>query len=76
MESKNTIFDEILLSIPQAAQLLHTRTDKIRELIKKGYIKALRLNEVKIRRQEIDRFLKEAEGKDYYDISDVRELKI
>lgn len=67
---------EIILTIPQAAQLIHTNQQRVRNLIKAGYIKALKLGELKIRRQEIDRFLKEAEGYDLNDLDDVKAIEM
>lgn len=67
---------EIILTVPQAAQLIHTNQQRVRNLIKAGYIKALKLGELKIRRQEIDRFLKEAEGYDLNDLDDVKAIEM
>lgn len=67
---------EIILTVPQAAQLIHTNQQRVRNLIKAGYIKALKLGELKIRRQEIDRFLKEAEGYDLNDLDDVKTIEM
>lgn len=67
---------EIILTIPQAAQLIHTNQQRVRSLIRAGYIKALKLGELKIRRQEIDRFLKEAEGYDLNDLDDVKTIEM
>lgn len=74
MERLTNIYNDILLSVPQAAFLMHTDVNRVRQLIKTGHIKALKLGELKIRRAEIDRFLKEAEGKDFSDLSNVKEL--
>lgn len=70
----NNLHNEILLTVPQVAKLIHTDIGKTRTLIKKGYIKALKLGELKVRRDEIDRFLKDAEGRDFSDLNDVKEL--
>lgn len=67
---------EIILTIPQAAQLIHTNQQRVRNLIKAGYIKALKLGEMKIRRQELDRFLEEAEGYDLNDLDDVKTIEM
>lgn len=67
---------EIILTVPQAAQLIHTNQQRVRSLIRAGYIKALKLGELKIRRQEIDRFLKEAEGYDLNDLDDVKAIEL
>lgn len=72
--NKENLYDEILLTIPQAAILMHTDINKVRSLVKKGYIRGLKLKGLKIRRAEIDRFLKDAEGKDFSDLENVKEL--
>ena len=72
--NKENLYDEIILTIPQAAILMHTDINKGRSLVKKGYIKGLKLKGLKIRRAEIDRFLKDAEGKDFSDLENIKEL--
>lgn len=74
MKEKIPITEEILLTIPQAALLVHTDVSRMRALVRDGHIRALKLGELKIRRQEIDRFLKEAEGLDYSDTGNIRRL--
>ncbi len=59
--------EEILLSIPETAKLLRTQPTVIRSLVKANKLKALKLGDTKIRRSEIDRFLKESEGFDLTD---------
>ena len=76
MQQEIKLTDEILLTIPQAAFLMHTDINKVRNLIKAGHIKALKLGELKVRRAEIDRFLQDAEGKDYSDLPCVKDLVI
>lgn len=76
MAEKIPLYEEILLTIPQAAALLHTRTDIIRSYISAGLIKPLRLGEVKIRRAELDRFLREAEGYDLKDPYNIKEFAL
>lgn len=66
--------DEILLTVPQTAKLIHTDVNKVRGFIRSGKLKALKLGELKIRREEIDRFLKEAEGQDYSDLNNIKRL--
>ena len=74
MTERTHLTDEILLTIPQAAKLMHTDVGLTRKLVKNGHIKCLKLGELKIRRAEIDRFLKDAEGYDYKDPDNVRRL--
>lgn len=68
--------DEILLSVPQAAKIMHTSVNTVRKLHRAGLIKFLKLGELKVRRDEIDRFLKEYEGMDLSDPFNPKELTV
>lgn len=65
---------EVLLTVTQAASLLQTQENAVYSLIKAGKVRALKLGNLKIRRQEIDRFLAEGEGYDFSDPQHVRPL--
>lgn len=54
-----------VLTVPEAASLLKIGAGTMYKLIKLGYIRVLRLGEMRIRRQELDRFLGEAEEKQW-----------
>ena len=73
--SERNLKDEILLTIPQVAKLIHTDVNKVRGYVRSGKLKALKLGELKVRREEVDRFLREAEGLDYTDIDNIRRLE-
>lgn len=66
---------EVLLTVTQAASMLQTQETVVYSLIKAGQVRALKLGNLKIRRQEIDRFLKEGEGYDFSDPQHVRPLE-
>ena len=67
--------EDLLFTVKEASKLLKTDEPTVRRLIEKGYLKALRLGRLKIRRVEIERFLNYAEGKDFNDLDNVVELK-
>lgn len=66
--------DKILLTVPEVAQLLNTRPDNVRNLMKHGYLSGLKLGEIKVRRATVDKFLEEFDGQDLNDLSNVRPL--
>lgn len=51
-----------LLTVPEVAELLRCNTDTVYSLINSGALKALKLGRWKVRGEELDRFLREAEG--------------
>lgn len=65
---------ELVYTVPEAAKLLKVDQFTVRSLIKKGYIQALKLGRLKIRKLEIDRFLEWAQGKDFSNLDEVKEL--
>ncbi|UZQ49805.1 helix-turn-helix domain-containing protein [Clostridium kluyveri] len=65
---------ELVYTIPEAAKLLKVDQFTVRNLIRKGYIQALKLGRLKIRKLEIDRFLEWAQGKDFSNLDEIKEL--
>ena len=68
-------FNTELLTIKDVSKILKTNEPTIRNLINKGYIKALKLERLKIRNVEVERFLEWEEGKDFTDLNNVKELE-
>ncbi|MBS6486387.1 helix-turn-helix domain-containing protein [Veillonella sp.] len=66
--------EDILFTAKETAKLLKTDEPTVRRLINKGFLKALKLGRLKIRKVEIDRFLAWAEGKDLTDLDNVIDL--
>lgn len=66
--------EDILFTVKEASKLLKTDESTVRRLISKGYIKALRLGRIKIRKVEIERFTEWAEGKDLNDLDNIKEF--
>jgi excisionase family DNA binding protein len=65
-----------LLTIKDVSKLLKTDEPTIRRLIDKGFLKALKLGRLKIRKTEIERFLEWAEGKDFSDLANIKKLSL
>lgn len=66
----------ILYTVKEVAQIIHSNTTYVYELIKKGYLPAMKLGSYKIRASSLEKFLLEAEGKDLTDLNDVKELPV
>lgn len=67
--------DGILLTVKEVSQLLHTNTTYVYELIKKGFLPALKLGQMKVRKESLLRFLEEYEGKDLTNLDDVKDME-
>lgn len=68
--------EDVLYTVSETAKLLKTNTNYVYELIKRGLLKALKLGSYKIRRTELLRFLKDNEGKDLTDLTNIKELEV
>lgn len=68
--------EDILYTVSETAKLLKTNTNYVYELIRKGFLPALKLGSYKIRRTTILRFLKAYEGKDLTDLNNIKDLEI
>lgn len=64
----------ILYTVKEVAQIIHSNTTYVYELIKKGYLPAMKLGSYKIRASSLEKFLLESEGKDLTNLNDVKEL--
>lgn len=66
--------EDILYTVKEAADRLKTNTDYVYALIKKGYLKCLKLKSYKIRKSTLEQFLEKYEGYDLSDLDDIKEL--
>lgn len=69
-------FNEPIYTVKEVSILLKTDEPMVRRLIDKGFLKALKLGRLKVRKEEIERFLVWAEGKDFTDLENVQPLNI
>lgn len=67
-------FNEPLYTVKEVSILLKTDEPTIRRLIDKGFLKALKLGRLKVRKEEIQRFLAWGEGKGFTDLDNVKSL--
>lgn len=56
--------DKPLYTMAETAKLLHISRGDVYKLYHAGLLRCLKLGSLKVRREEIDRFMKEAEGKE------------
>ena len=66
--------ESVLYSVPEVAELLKTNENYVYKLIKTGLLPCLKLGRYKVRKQSIDRFLEEYEGKDVTDPLNIKEI--
>lgn len=65
---------EVLYTVPEVAKLLKINQGTVHNLRKAGLLRFMKLGKYKVRAAEIDRFLKEYEGKDITDPYNVIDL--
>lgn len=56
--------DKPLYTMAEAAKLLHISRGDIYKLYHAGFLRCLKLGSLKVRKEEIERFMKDAEGKE------------
>lgn len=68
--------EDILYTVKETSKILKTNTDYVYSLIKKGYLRCLKLGSYKIRKSTIEEFLAKYEGFDLSDLDNIKELDI
>lgn len=66
--------EELLYTVPQVASILHSNINYVHKLRKAGLIPFMKLGQYKCRKQALEKFLIECEGKDVTDPFNIREL--
>lgn len=67
--------ENTLYTVSEVATVLKTNTNYVYDLVKAGHLEALKLGRIKIRKAELERFLKEAQGYDYTDPFKIKKLE-
>jgi excisionase family DNA binding protein len=67
-ERKNTMDNQILLTVKETANVLRVNVNFVYALINAGLLPALKLGSLKIRRESVINFLTEYEGMDLSDL--------
>ena len=65
-----------LFTIREVSKRLKMNTSDTYKLIKSGNLQALKLGSLKVTSYELERFIREATGQDFTDLSNVTELDI
>ncbi len=68
--------EEMLYTVKEASKILKTNTDFVYSLIRKGYLRCLKLGSYKIRKSTLEEFLAKYDGFDLSDLDDVKELDL
>lgn len=68
--------EDILYTVSETAKLLKTNTNYVYELIKLGFLPALKLGSFKIRKSTLISFLEKYEGQDLTDLRNIKELEV
>ncbi|MBO5143572.1 MAG: helix-turn-helix domain-containing protein [Clostridia bacterium] len=66
--------EEVLYTVSEVSKLLKTNPNYVYELINKGFLPALKLGSLKIRRSSLLEFLKANEGNDLSDLNNIKKL--
>ena len=64
-----------LLTVKEISKVLRVNPSYVYELMKKGHLNYLVLGSKKVTDFELERFLKEAQGKDFSDLDNITQLK-
>lgn len=67
--------EDILYTVKEVAELIKTNPNYVYELIKKGFLPALELGSLKVRKVSLLEFLEKYEGKDLKDLDNIKELE-
>ncbi|AIY81166.1 helix-turn-helix domain-containing protein [Clostridium botulinum] len=68
--------EEMLYTVKEASKILKTNTDYVYSLIRKGYLRCLKLGSYKIRKSTLEEFLAKYDGFDLSDLENVKELEL
>lgn len=68
--------EDVLYTVKEVSQLIKTNVGYVYNLIKKGYLPALNLGSLKVRRASLLEFLKKYDGKDLSDLDNIKDLNI
>lgn len=66
---------DVVYTVKEVSKILKTNPAYIYELIKSGKLPALKLGSIRVRKQALEEFLIDYEGKDLSDVSNITELK-
>lgn len=68
--------EDVLYTVKEVSLLIKTNVGYVYNLIRKGYLPALNLGSLKIRRTSLLSFLEKYDGKDLSDLNNIKDLEI
>lgn len=66
--------EQMLYTVAETSKILKTNSSYVYNLIKLGFLPAIKLGSYKIRKSTLENFLQEYENKDLTDLENVKEL--
>ncbi|GMG96817.1 helix-turn-helix domain-containing protein [Tepidimicrobium xylanilyticum] len=67
--------NDLLYTVPEAAELLKVNNNKVYELFKAGLLTPLKLGRYKVPRSELIRFIETYKGKDLNDLKNIKDIE-
>lgn len=74
IHNKINIGDNMLFTVAEVATILKTNVDYVHKLRKAKLLPFIKLGSFKVRKESLEAFLQQYEGKDLTDPSDIKEL--
>lgn len=68
--------ERLIYTVQEVASILHSSPNYIYELIRKGYLPAIKLGSLKVLKTTLEKFLIQNEGKDLSDLNNIRKVVI
>ena len=68
--------ERLIYTVQEVASILHSSPNYIYELIRRGYLPAIKLGSLKVLKTTLERFLIQNEGKDLSDLNNIRKVVI
>ena len=68
--------ERLIYTVQEVASILHSSPNYIYELIRKGYLPAIKLGSLKVLKTTLERFLIQNEGKNLSDLNNIRKVVI
>lgn len=65
---------ELLFTLAEVGQILKCNRNAVSDLVRHGHIKAMKLGHLKVSVWEVERFIRDNEGKDFSDLRNVVDL--
>ena len=68
--------ERLIYTVQEVASILHSSPNYIYELIRKGYLPAIKLGSLKVLKTTLERFLIQNEGKDLSELNNIKKVVI